>query len=105
MKIKFLFVLFINVFGELVCQSPLKLNGKKTNFVSLGETTIYANKFEVTNKDYSEFLRWILINKSEQEYKKHLPDTTVWINSLSSLDVMLRYYIIPPLFRTGIIQI
>jgi formylglycine-generating enzyme required for sulfatase activity len=99
MKTTILFILLISIFGELLCQSPLKLNGKKTNFVTLGETTIYANKFEVTNKDYSEFLKWILINKSEQEYKKHLPDTTVWINSLSSLDVMLRYYFRHPAFQ------
>jgi formylglycine-generating enzyme required for sulfatase activity len=44
--------------------------------------TLYIDKYEVTNKDWHEYLYWIELKfgKKSYNYKSALPDTTVWLD-------------------------
>jgi formylglycine-generating enzyme required for sulfatase activity len=77
----------------------LKINGKKTDLVSVGKTNLYACQFEVTNYDWLCFLNWIRKTKGEDEYLKNLPDTLVWRSHLSYREQFAQYYLRHPAYR------
>lgn len=59
-------------------QDVLKLNGEKTEYRCIGKQNVYASQFEVTNRQYKEFLSWISESKGAHECEKYLPDTSSW---------------------------
>lgn len=77
----------------------LKINGKKTEYVALGKTNLYASQFEVTNFEWLHFLHWIRKTKGEDEYLKNLPDTLVWRSKLSYREQFVQYYLRHPAYR------
>jgi formylglycine-generating enzyme required for sulfatase activity len=87
------------VFQSSYSQNILKIHDKTTDFVSIEKTNIYANKFEVSNSEYLQFLSWIKKNKGETEYANYLPDTLVWRSPLGYMEKYVNYYLRHPAFR------
>jgi formylglycine-generating enzyme required for sulfatase activity len=102
---KFLILLFVisqGVFSQKIKKNKtetLKLNGKKTPYVYIGLTNVYASKYELSNYDYLCFLNWIRKTKGENEYRQNLPDTNVWRSNLVSSEKYVDYYLRHPAYR------
>ena len=77
----------------------LKLNGKKTEYVAIGKTNLYASQFEVTNFEWLHFLHWIRKTKGEAYYLKNIPDTLVWRSQLGYREKFVQYYLRHPAYR------
>jgi formylglycine-generating enzyme required for sulfatase activity len=99
MKTAIFFFLYLIFFQFSFSQDILKLNGKKTSLVSIGKQNVFADKYEVSNFDYLEFLSWIRKSKGETEYLKNLPDTTIWRSPLGSMEHFVNYYFRHPAYR------
>ncbi len=53
----------------------------------------YFDKTEVTNVEYREYLHWLnnIYNQNSEEYKKALPDTSVWSGTNVFIDLYFRH--------------
>ena len=77
----------------------LKINGKKTEYVDIGKTNLYASQFEVTNFEWLHFLHWIRKTKGEAYYLKNIPDTLVWRTQWGYREQFVQYYLRHPAYR------
>lgn len=59
MRFCFLLLSFFFISTSIFSQKSLKINGNKTNYLSIGKANVFANKYEVSNGDYREFLIWL----------------------------------------------
>ena len=97
MKLYYVFLLLIST--QLLGQDILYLNKQASNFRSCGVTNLYANAFEVTNKEYSNYVNWLRQNASPDAYIAALPDTNAWKNKLSYREKYSTYYFRHPAYQ------
>lgn len=68
-------------------KSPLK-----KNFAKVSET-LYVSKFEVTNKDYLEYLQDLKQKGDAAEYELRLPDTSSWLKIDPDFKPFVNHYL------------
>jgi formylglycine-generating enzyme required for sulfatase activity len=93
-----LYIFFLFHFFDLNSQHLLKLNNKKTDYISIDKPNVYANKFELTNGEYLIYLEWIKENKGGEHYLSELPDTLVWQTKLFTDLRRSNYYLRHPAY-------
>lgn len=98
MKIIFLTTFLLPFY--ILSQDILFLNGKASNYHSCGSPNLYANAFEVTNKEYLDYVNWLRQNKGDEAYLAALPDTNVWNSKLSYNNKYVEYYFRHPAYAT-----
>ncbi len=94
-----LYIYFFLLFFDSRSQQLLKLQNKKTAYVSIDKPNVFANKYELTNGEYFIYLEWIKKNKGEEFYLSQLPDTTVWQTKLYSNLNKSKYYLRHPGYK------
>lgn len=63
----------------------------KKNFGKVSEH-LYVSKYEVSNKEYIEFLQDIQLKGGSQLYELHLPDTSSWLKIDTGFQPFVKYY-------------
>jgi hypothetical protein len=76
-----LYIYFFLLFFDSRSQQLLKLQNKKTAYVSIDNPNVFANKYELTNGEYFIYLEWIKKNKGEEYYLNRRPGRTIANNS------------------------
>ncbi|MBY0535482.1 MAG: formylglycine-generating enzyme family protein [Chitinophagaceae bacterium] len=85
------YLAFIVSFIVSFTTSPLKGILKK-NFAKVSET-LYVSKFEVTNKDYLEYLQDLKQKGDAAEYELRLPDTSSWLKIDPDFKAFVNHYL------------
>ena len=88
-KIIYLFILELSIQHKYIIMKSLLfsihllfscilVNAQKLSTYSKVTDMYYMGKYEVTNRDYRDYLNHLMQSGLKEQYKKSLPDTTLW---------------------------
>lgn len=99
-SLKFLNLAFLFIVANSCSSNRIVFKGAhKNNFLIVNTTrNVYCNKYEVTNSEYNEFLKYLKINDFD-EYTKCNIDTTKWYDLGEGLEPIAKNYAWHPAFK------